>query len=370
MQGLSKTRTELPEMLVFDILAKLPAKSLIRFKCVCKHWNSSFQTPLFITQHHHNHLRNNNLNFIFKRSIGNSSSYCNLFELSTEDGQSFSLKQNIRLPLCNDRWRRPEVYGPCNGIFCVESRDNLALWNPSTSQFKILPRSSVQRPPADLTRFFRVGFGYDSQTYDYKVLRFVSNRSKNEYGAYSYETKQVDLYSLKGNSWKEISSPGVTAWGRAWFDNHVNGICYWPAYGSNSDGFCCILSFDMVNERFSTLSLPEFHGGFVLYEPLLLNINGLLGAIIFSRSWEDTMVEIWVMSGSWTKLSVIECAFGIGIPLGFWKNGELFFESRDRELVLFDPSTRELKNLGIHARSMYNGTMEIISYAESLVTFN
>ncbi|KAK8561071.1 hypothetical protein V6N12_048147 [Hibiscus sabdariffa] len=370
MQGLSKTRSELPEMLVFDILAKLPVKSLIRFKCVCKHWSLSFQTPLFITQHHHNHLRNNNLNFIFKRSIGNSSSYCNLFELSTEDGQSFSLKQNICLPLCNDRWRNPEVYGPCNGIFFVESEGNLALWNPSTRQFKILPQSSVQRPPADFTGFEHVGFGYDSQTYDYKVLRFVSNLHKNEYGAYSDETKQVDLYSLKGNSWKEISSPGVTAWGRGWFDNHVNGICYWPAYGSNSDGFCCILSFDMVNERFSTLSLPEFHGGFVLYEPLLLNINGLLGAIIFSRSWEDTMVEIWVMSGSWTKLSIIECAFGFGIPLGFWKNGELFFESRDRELVLFDPSTRELKNLGIHARSMYHGTMEIISYAESLVTFN
>ncbi|KAK8564533.1 hypothetical protein V6N12_036663 [Hibiscus sabdariffa] len=360
MQGLSKTRTELPEMLVFDILAKLPVKSLIRFKCVCKHWSLSFQTPLFITQHHHNHLRNNNLNFILKRPIGNSFSYFNLFELSTEDGQSFSPKQNICLPLCNDRWRSPEVYGPCNGIFCVESKDNLALWNPSTRQFKILPQPSVQRPPAAFNRFFQVGFGYDSQTYDYKVLRFVSNMHKNE---------QVDLYSLKGNSWKKISSSGVSGWGCAWYDNHVNGICYWPAYGSNSAGYCCILSFDMVNERFSTLSLPEFHGGFVEYEQLILNINGLLGAIIFSWSWEDTMIEIWVMSGSWTKLSIIETVSGVDIPLGFWKNGELFFESSDRELVLFDPSTRELKNLGIHTCT-YKGSMEIFAYAESLVTFN
>ncbi|KAL4355101.1 hypothetical protein GQ457_06G000800 [Hibiscus cannabinus] len=356
MQGLSKTRTELPEMLVFDIIAKLPVKSLIRFKCVCKHWSSSFQTPLFITQHHHNHLRNNNLNFIFKRSIGNSSSYCNLFELSTEDGQSFSLKQNIRLPLCNDRWLSPEVYGPCNGIFCVESKDNLALWNPSTRQFKILPQSSVQRPPADFTRFFRVGFGYDSQTYDYKVLRFVSNRSKNEYGAYSDGTNQVDLYSLKGNSGKEISSPEVSAWGRARFQMLLV--------------FAAFFHLIWLMKGFQFYRYLNFMGEFVEYEPLLLNINGLLGAIIFSRSWEDSMVEIWVMSGSWTKLSIIECVFGFGIPLGFWKNGELFFESTDRELVLFDPSTRELKNLGIHARCMYHGSMEIISYAESLVTFN
>ncbi|KAL4353125.1 hypothetical protein GQ457_06G000170 [Hibiscus cannabinus] len=359
MQGLSKIRTELPEVLVFDILAKLPVKSLIRFKCVCKHWSSSFQTPLFITQHHHNHLRNNNLNFIFKRSIGTSIHYFNLFELSTEDGQSFSLKQNICFPLCNDVWHNPGVFGPCNGIFCVESADNLSLWNPSTRQFKILPQPPVQRPPSVVTRIFYFGFGYDSQTDDYKVLRFASDVHING---------QVDLYSLKANSWKKIPRPGVSGWGGDWYDSHVNGIFYWPAYGPNSVGDSCILSFDMVNERFSTLPLPGFHGGFIEYEPLLLNMDGLLGAIIFSWSWEDPMIEIWVMSGSWTKLSVIETVLGVDVPLGFWKNGELFFETSSRELVLFDPSTRKLKDLGIHA--YYKGTMGIIAYAESLVTFN
>ncbi|GMI65279.1 CONSTITUTIVE EXPRESSER OF PR GENES 1, CONSTITUTIVE EXPRESSER OF PR GENES 30 [Hibiscus trionum] len=368
MLGLSKTRSELPEMLVFDILSKLPVKSLIRFKCVCKHWSSSFQTPLFITQHHHNHLRNNNLNFIFKHSLGDSSPdlcYFNLFPLYTEDGQSFSLKQNIRLPFFDDRWRFPEVYGPCNGIFCVESEDNLALWNPSTRQFKILPQSSVQRPPAaDYTEFESVGFGYDSQTYDYKVVRFVSNNYKND-----NETKQVDLYSLNGNSWKEISVPEVSALGNSWYDNHVNGIYYWAASGANDVGYSCILSFDMVNERFSTLSLPGFNGGgFLEYELLLLNFNGLLGAVTFS--WETILksIEIWVMSGSWTKLFIIESVPGIDMPLGFWKNGELFFENSDGELVLFDPSTRELKNLGIH--TCCKESMSIIAYAESLVTFN
>ncbi|KAL4291543.1 hypothetical protein GQ457_14G007420 [Hibiscus cannabinus] len=288
MQGLSKTRTELPEMLVLDILSKLPAKSLTRFKCVCKDWSSSFQTPLFITQHHHNHLRNNNLNILFKRPNGTASPDClyfSLFQLSNENGQGFSLKQSIVLLFFDDHWRSPQGFGPCNGILCVESEGNLALWNPSTRQFKILPQSSVQRPHSvDYIRFDSIGFGYDSQTDDYK----------------------------------EISYPGVSALDRPWYDNnHVNEIYYWLAYGSNAHGISCILSFDMVKERFSTLSLPEFNGAFVDYELQLVNFNGVLGAFIYPYVGILKCFEIWVMSGSWTKLFSIESISLADRPLGF-----------------------------------------------------
>ncbi|KAK8556404.1 hypothetical protein V6N13_064437 [Hibiscus sabdariffa] len=120
MQGLSKTeRIDLPEVLVLEIMSKLPVKFLTRFMCVCKPWSSSFQTPFFIAKHLHNNLRNNNLNLLHK------------------------------------------VDGPCNGILCLASdRDKVALWNPSTRELKILPQSSVQRPPlVDSTSFDCLGFG-------------------------------------------------------------------------------------------------------------------------------------------------------------------------------------------------------------------
>ncbi|XP_039033092.1 uncharacterized protein LOC120168896 [Hibiscus syriacus] len=59
--------------------------------------------------------------------------------------------------------------------------------------------------------------------------------------------------------------------------------------------------------------------------------------------------------------------FRVERPLGFWKNGELFLESSDQELVLFDPSIQELRNLGIYA---YQETMHITTYVESLVPLN
>ncbi|KAE8674654.1 putative F-box protein [Hibiscus syriacus] len=99
MQGLIKTRTELPEMLVLEILSKLPVKSLTRFRCVCKPWSSSFETPHFITKHHQNNLKNNNLNLLLKRCHGGTPDDIHYFsQLSTEKDQNFRVKHNIHLP--------------------------------------------------------------------------------------------------------------------------------------------------------------------------------------------------------------------------------------------------------------------------------
>ncbi|KAK8480480.1 hypothetical protein V6N13_100486 [Hibiscus sabdariffa] len=347
MQEMSKTRTDLPEMLVMEIMSKLPVKSLTRFRCVCKPWSSSFQTPHFITQHQQNNLKNNNFNLLLKRCNGNTRDDIHYFsQLFTEKGQNFSVNQNIHLPFFENCWYAPEVDGPCNGILCLHDAGKAALWNPSTREFKILPPSSVQRPSlVDSTSFGCLGFGYDSQTDDYKVVRFVTNyfEENEDEGLMADWIHQVELYSLKSDSWKEISVPDVHVYGSPLFNNYVNGSYYWQAI-HNSDYL--ILSFDMVNEKFSTLPLPEFGGTLAQYYLQLLDFNGVLGAIFYPREGTDKSFDLWVMNGSWTKQFSVESIPGVERPLGFWKHGELFLESSDHELVLFDPSTQELKNLG------------------------
>ncbi|KAE8718311.1 Detected protein of unknown function [Hibiscus syriacus] len=368
MQGLSKTRTELPEMLVLEILSKLPVKSLTRFRCVCKPWSSSFQTPHFIAKHQQNNLKNNNLNLLLKRCHGNTHDDIHYFsQLSTEKGQNFRVKHNIHLPFFKNCWYAPLVDGPCNGVLCLHDAGKAALWNPSTREFKILPQSTVQRPPAvDSTSFGCLGFGYDSQTDDYKVVRFVTNYFEEnlDEGLMADWIEQVELYSLNSDSWKEIPVPGVHAYGSPLFNNYVNGFYYWQAVGDSDH---LIVSFDMANEKFSTLPLPEFGGTLAQYYFQILDFNGLLGAIFYPREGTDKSFDLWVMNGSWTKQLSIESLPRVHRPLGFWKNDEMFLESSDDELVLFDPSTRELKNLDIHA---YRETMQIIAYVESLVPIN
>ncbi|XWS73990.1 hypothetical protein CRYUN_Cryun02cG0176900 [Craigia yunnanensis] len=148
-----------------------------------------------------------------------------------------------------------KVSGPCNGLLCLHnpsSHDDgkVALWNPSTREFKSLPQSTVQCPPSvDITSFGCLGFGFDSKSEDYKV---------------------------------EISVPEVEVYpfGSVLFNNYINGFYYWDAIEYSDD---LILSFDMANEKFSTLPLPNFGGSLAQYNMELLNFNGSLGAIFLSK---------------------------------------------------------------------------------------
>ncbi|KAK8523157.1 hypothetical protein V6N12_047687 [Hibiscus sabdariffa] len=296
MQGLSKTgRSDVPEVLVLEILHRLPVKSLTRFRCVCKPWSSSFQTPLFITKHHNHHLRHNNLNLLLKRSLEHRRPYDTYFfsQLSTDKGHNFSVKQTVHLPFFENFLFPPHVHGPCNGILCLsDSTDKVALWNPSTREFKILPQSSIQCPPSACLPYYCLpsisrgfdcsGFGYDSQTDDYKVVRFVTiyfrRYDEHYHGLVEVDrNEKVELYSLRSDSWKEISHPGVTAHGPLFINNYINGFCYWLALG-HYEYEISILSFDMVTENFSILPLllPTTSGTYYL---ALLDFNGLLGAL-------------------------------------------------------------------------------------------
>lgn len=58
--------------------------------------------------------------------------------------------------------------------------------------------------------------------------------------------------------------------------------------------------------------------------------------------------DLWIMKrGSWSK----RMTFGPFIenykPLGFWRKGEFFLESRDNRLVLHDSKYEETRDLGI-----------------------
>ena len=59
------TTERLPNDVVFDILNRLPVKSIVQFRCVSKACNSIITDPIFITTHidRANSLSNNNNNY-------------------------------------------------------------------------------------------------------------------------------------------------------------------------------------------------------------------------------------------------------------------------------------------------------------------
>ncbi|KAK9992183.1 hypothetical protein SO802_027168 [Lithocarpus litseifolius] len=89
--------------------------------------------------------------------------------------------------------------GSCNGLLCTTLKHNVfILWNPFTRDLVELPSSSIEFPTRSRKCLSIVyGFGYDSFSDDYKLLRVFI------FAAESFKT-EVKLYSLRTNSWRRI----------------------------------------------------------------------------------------------------------------------------------------------------------------------
>ncbi|XVF79237.1 hypothetical protein PTKIN_Ptkin14bG0204700 [Pterospermum kingtungense] len=210
--------------------------------------------------------------------------------LSTEKGQNFAVKGNIYFPENHAIYR---VNGPCNGLLCLEATDHkVALWNPSTREIRFLPQPTIQLPPPDdgieffqiFTGFSWICFGFDSNSEDYKVARFVVHYFEDEEGR-----------------------------------RYIYGVYYWIATEEGeirSNRFHFILSFDFAIEKFSTIPLP-FGGSLEHFDLELLDFNGSLGAIVFPKEGDGRSFNLWVMNnGSWTREFSIEPFSGVDRPLG------------------------------------------------------
>ncbi|GLT81368.1 hypothetical protein SLA2020_527570 [Shorea laevis] len=85
---------------------------------------------------------------------------------------------------------------------------------------------------------------------------------------------------------------------------------------------------------------------------------------------EDSEIcfDIWLLlevgvKDSWTKLFTIGPFTEIEQPLGFWKNDTMLLEKYGRQLVLYNPSTKEMTNLQIDWTWSY-----LVTHMETLVS--
>ncbi|XP_040934154.1 uncharacterized protein [Gossypium hirsutum] len=104
----------------------------------------------------------------------------------------------------------------------------------------------------------------------------------------------------------------------------------------------------------------------------LIRFNCVFGVLVYPVEGIDKSFDLWVINGGvWTKQFSIESIPGVVNPLGFWKNDELFLLNTNYEVVLFDPSTHELKVLGINTYlDHHREYVSLFFYVESLVPIN
>ena len=371
----------LPVEIVTQILLRLPLKSIIISTSVCKTWKSIIQNPTFIStylhhsitinHHHHHHL----LLFRLCEQRNPKEVY-----LLLNDEENFTQHPTFDFPfhcpnlkLVNVIYR---VVNTCNGLVCLSDdlfgyANQFFLWNPCLRKFINLAYPNVNyRSHGGFDA--SIGFGFDSKTNDYKVVRVVTLVDNPDSRK---DRPVVEVYSLSTGEWRMVTAlpPICTLLGRERV-GFVNGALHWLAFRRNDDDHNFhhfVLVFDLGDEVFREIMLPELPGYETTYKlEGSVSVYGNCLAL-FQKEYNNGQQNIWVMkeygvASSWTKVLTIpyeDPGLHIPMPIGFRRNGEVILKMDDGQLVSVDLGNHKSNNLGI---SSYGYTF-VDSYVESLV---
>ncbi|XP_021765772.1 F-box protein CPR30-like isoform X1 [Chenopodium quinoa] len=292
-----------------DILPRLPAKSLVRFKCVSKKWLALISSHEFILRH---------LDYAL------SSNSNQLLILTGNDGCLYSFNLDlpktpaVKLPSFGVE---PFVVGSCNGLVCIQSYRPccLVLLNPSTGSYREIPSLLPPRRCSALN----FGFGYDCNNDDYKVVRIVDRYPSMGFLGHQMD-RIVHVYSSRANSWEVIerTSPQDSMGNR---ENGVlinNNLLHWK-FWSLQEGKYQIRCFNLCEKQWThDVPLPDYMGSIMHsandIRDGLLDFGVLEGCLYLStKNPQQPVIDIWVMheygvKKSWVKVFQISdsCVFG------------------------------------------------------------
>ncbi|XP_059634328.1 F-box protein At3g07870-like [Cornus florida] len=358
----------LPRDVMFDILSRVPIKSLLQFRCVAKSWPPLIAHPHFIKLH-------------LARSTSDPTQGCHFllyYESSDYTKDSYSLRcintfdehMNLEFPFKSVHGYI-RIVGSSRGLICLFDTNyftyigRIILWNPVIRKSKFIPNSHLSHRFRDSFSHMVVGFGFVSKIDDYKVVQIL-------YDSDRLAIPDVLVYTMKSNFWRKVGAVAPCYIPKCWTNNvYVNGTVHWMAYKRpKEDGVCdSIMSFDMSDEVFWEMGMPN---------NLSLNYNKVhlavsdsgesLALILYFESGLGDWWEIWFMNEygvveSWTKQFIIEQA-QISFPLCFLNNGELLFVLYNGKLVFYDPGDQQVKDLEIYGLP---GSFRVVSYMTSLV---
>jgi len=299
--------------LVLEILYRLPVKSLLTLKCVCKLLNSIISDPNFAKDHLRlSRTRHYHLAVLCGRGFFPGKEFL-LFDYrlsSVFDNSRISntiipdtmLQFPLNLSIIN-----VIIIDSCDGIICFITYDynnkhsDLVAWNPSVRKFKILP--TLENPPKDT---FKTGYsiGYDSSIDNYKVVAVTCNQFATP-NCYS-KIQQVRVHTFGTNFWKRIPDfPSeimhVADWCHGIF---VTGTINWAIRrDQRKHSSWVILSLDLGKESYQEILLPD-------YAPLFNLSLGVSNDCLCILAQNKTILDGWVMNDygnkeSWTKLFTV-----------------------------------------------------------------
>ncbi|KAL2922815.1 F-box protein CPR1 [Bienertia sinuspersici] len=335
--------SSLPIDILTNILLRLPAKSLLRFKSVCKSWYIMIDDSELVNRH----VEQCNKNLIF----WNPAVY-------TCDYDTFENPRKLIYPFMNWEDGGLFIVGSCRGLICFSMHIypyTTYLYNPTTQSYKplpYLPEISTFHYPKGHSY---MGFGYDHLSEDYKCVKIFLRKSYNYDETGSFKSL-VMVYSLKYDSWKRGNHDVPFYIGHATVCNgysvFLNGILHWSIDDDHRQPLP-IFGFKLSDETFCSVPIPDWSNITSMYDYKRAHIgvtdDGCLCAILNCYD----VSSVWIMkeygvATSWTYLcSVVKREVYDDLrPLFFSEDKrKLFVLLTLVNVAYIDMETREIINV-------------------------
>ncbi|KAI5325637.1 hypothetical protein L3X38_034711 [Prunus dulcis] len=398
-----KIRKVLHEGVLVEILSKLPAKSVLRFRRVSKEWYALTKTSYFIARHDlHRRSRsaqNHGLLLVAKYLTNEKSERLLMMSLHPDDEESKILPISF-LPIPKQttlsRWKLFGCVGSSNGLVCchlptenenekensttaeveeeeeekegdVEGKDAapapahtdiLVVWNPATGEFRYLPQPpinifeeeegigigiGIQR---DRHRNYVLGFDFLPEINQYKVVRiFPAPHPGNDPDSDDDADGKVAIFQAQvllqsTNSWRDVKD-----------------ILEFPSFKS-FESTC--LSCDAITLNGVMYWLVEQTSReFNLVSFNLRDEKMAIGSECFGCWYQESRKPAWVQQFRTRSKVFLELRC-----VGAWKDQYIVSKRSRNSLFAYDPRSDTKKKLFPHYQFWFFGGLD---YVESLL---
>ncbi|KAH7544131.1 hypothetical protein JRO89_XS15G0113700 [Xanthoceras sorbifolium] len=276
--------SELPLAILMDILSRLPIKTILECKCVCRTWFNLVSDPYFAQMH----LARAPVSILLLTNLQQRSTYSGDFLVPL-------LRSNRIGNLSADRL---SLLTSCNGLLCLHDlgykKDEISVCNPFLREHMVLPQVRSKRI---LRRI--IGFGITQSTNQYKLIQILNSKNQAE----NSDKFQVEIFTLGTDMWRnngflpyQLIQPSYGAFS--------HGALHWYAHSHDKKTLMC--SFDLENEQFQPFPGPPIqdHGQCRPVNSISVGVSG--DFLYLCDGFRESNIDIWVMKnygekGSWTK---------------------------------------------------------------------
>ncbi|ESQ46494.1 hypothetical protein EUTSA_v10000468mg [Eutrema salsugineum] len=361
-KGDDDNRESLPLDMIIEILTKLPAKFLFKFRCVSKQWCSIIRSRSFIDS-------------FMSLSLSRPRILLCVSILRGDKRQLLFLSSPLHLQDSNHssivyKHDMPELISYCNsvrGIICLSLGDcGFMICNPTTRQVITLPNDSLTELESKPCICFMC-LGYDTSNDQYKILRTVRRAP--------FGSAEHSVCTLRGGGGGRSS---FSSWRRVECSFHyfhrtnplcINGVVYYGAIAYGPTRYP-IVSFDVGSERLLLMEGPP-------KEEELVHLIDYQGKVACFCVTIDKSYSLWILDDVkkqlWSKTCVFSPSFcdsyrNFNLRIfGTTDAGEIIFVSTltaegDFELFYWD-----LKKNNVSRRARIGGITE---YEELMCTRN